>query len=332
MSDAFVTVVTAVYNGESYLEQCMKSVLAQTHQNFEYLICNNHSTDRSSDIANDYAAKDRRIKVVKPPTFLPQVKNFNFAYEQIASSSKYLKMVHADDWLYPECIERMADLADANPTVDLVSAYRLIETTPDCFGVPVSRSVFSGREACRWHLLGTTYPFGSQSTVMYRSDAVRKRSPKFFPEDRFYFDVDVAFRMLVGRDFGFVHQVLSFSRYQPGAITDEASHFNTWYLSLFVTLEQYGRDLLTQAEFEERMREVSADMYAGFGEVWLKDRIRREKRTKFWEFQRKHLSAIGVDIQPDLLRRGVATAAVKLVGSPAQLVTKLKKGVARGMR
>jgi glycosyltransferase involved in cell wall biosynthesis len=332
MTETFVSVVTAVYNGEAYLEQCIKSVLSQTHREFEYLICNNHSTDRSEQIAHDYAAADSRIRIVKPATFLPQVKNFNFAYQQIAPQSKYLKMVHADDWLYPECLTRMVGLADANPQVELVSAYRLIETTPDCFGVPVYRNVFSGREACRWHLLGTAYPFGSQSTVMYRADAVRRRAPTFFPEDRFYFDVDVAFRILVERDFGFVHQVLSYSRYQPGAITDEASHFNTWYLLLFVTLEQYGRELLTPEEFDTRMAEVSAAMYQGFGEVWLKDRVRRATRTKFWEFQRKHLGEVGERIRPGPLAKGVWNAGVRLLGSPAELAEKVRKGVRHGMR
>jgi len=332
MSESLVSVITAVYNGETYLEQCIKSVLAQTHQEFEYLICNNHSKDRSEQIARDYAATDARIRIVQPPTFLPQVQNFNFAYEQIAPTSKYLKMVHADDWLYPECLRRMTELADANPRVDLVSAYRLIETTPDCFGVPVYESVFSGREACRWQLLGTVFPFGSQSTVMYRADAVRQRSPKFFPEDRFFFDVDVAFRLLVGRDFGFVHQVLSYSRYQKGAITDEASHFNHWFLLMYLQLQQYGRDLLTPEEFETRLAQVSADMYRGFGEVWLKDRVRRNKRRKFWEFQNKNLAGIGMQIDSELLAKGVLSAGIRLIGSPSELATKLEDGVRRAIR
>lgn len=324
-----VSVVTAVYNGEHYLEQCIKSVLAQTHQEFEYLICNNHSTDRSGEIAQDYAAADSRIRVIQPPTFLPQVKNFNFAYSQISERSKYLKMVHADDWIYPECLSKMSSLADQNPEVALVSAYRLIETTPDCFGVPVDRNVFSGREACRWHLLGTAYPFGSQSTVMYRADVVRRGNPTFFPEDRFYFDVDAAFRMLVDREFGFVHQILTFSRYQPGAVTDQASQFNTWFLFLFVTLEQYGRQLLTPEEFEARMSQVSSEMYRGFGEVWLKDRVRRRKRSKFWEFQRKHLGAVGAEIRPELLAKGVLDAGLKWLGSPSDLTQKFLTGVRR---
>lgn len=327
MAPPFVSVITAVYNGETYLEQCIKSILGQSHEEFEYLICNNHSTDRTLEIVGDYAARDPRIRVVRPPEFLPQVKNFNFAFQQLSPQAKYCKMVHADDWIYPQCLQAMSELGEANPRVDLVSAYRLIETQPDCFGVPLERDVFSGREACRWYLLGTAFAFGSQTTVMYRADAIRRRWPRFFPEeDRFFFDVDVAFRMLADRDFGFVHQVLTYSRYQPGAITDKASNYNAWLLALVVTLEQYGRELLTPREFDERWAEVTRDLYRGFGEVWLTDRVRRRKRSDFWEFQRKYLSAVGAEIQPGLLAKGVLEAGLGLLTSPANLLQKVRRG------
>ena len=173
MSEPFVSVVTPVYNDEPYLEECIRSVLAQSHQNFEYIICNNHSTDRSGEIAADYAAKDSRIRVVSPPEFLPQAKNFNFALSQIDGRAKYCKMLHSDDWMYPQCLQQMIEVADSNPRIVLVSAYRLIGDKPDCFGVPVERSTFSGKEACRWQLLGTALSFRES---IYRHVCSRGRS------------------------------------------------------------------------------------------------------------------------------------------------------------
>lgn len=331
MGEPLVSVVTAVYNGETYLEECIKSVLGQTHQELEYIICNNHSTDRSKEIALSYAARDPRVRVIQPEQFLPQVKNFNYAFQQLSPHSQYCKMVHADDWIYPQCVKEMSALAEANPRVDLVSAYRLLDTMPDCFGVPVNQSVFSGREACRWYVLGTAYTFGSQTTVMYRSDAVRSRWPKFFPEDdRFFFDVDIAFRILADRDFGFVHQVLTYSRTQRESVTDKANMYNAWLLLLVVTLEQYGRDLLSPQEFEKRSAEVNALMYRGFGEVWLKDRVRKNKREDFWDFQRKYLGAVGVQIQPKRLAHGVLDAALGWLSSPGDLAALIGKGYSTG--
>jgi glycosyltransferase involved in cell wall biosynthesis len=65
-----VSVVTPVYNTGEYLEAAILSVLAQSYRNFEYIICNNHSTDETAEIAARFAASDPRIRVVSPPAFL----------------------------------------------------------------------------------------------------------------------------------------------------------------------------------------------------------------------------------------------------------------------
>jgi glycosyltransferase involved in cell wall biosynthesis len=324
MTDPFVSVVTPVYNDEPYLEECIRSVLSQEHQNFEYIICNNHSTDRSGEVAADYAAKDPRVRVVSPPEFSPQAKNFNYALRQISDRSRYCKMLLSDDWMYPQCIRQMVEVAETNPRIALVGAYRLIGDQPDCFGVPVERSSFSGAEACRWQLLGTAFPFGAQSTVMYSAEVVRRRAPSFFPEDRFFMDVDIALRMLRDADFGFVHQVLTYSRYQADTVTDTASHFNWWPLLNYLMVEQYGREFLSDQEFERRYHEVTSEMYKGLGEQWLKDRVRFKRKKGFWEFQRRHLGDIGVDLRPSLLAQGVVAAGLQLLGSPSTFVKKVR--------
>jgi glycosyltransferase involved in cell wall biosynthesis len=67
MPDPFVSVVTPVYNTGEFVEQAIRSVLEQTYRNFEYIICNNYSTDESGEIATRYEALDPRIRVVRPP-------------------------------------------------------------------------------------------------------------------------------------------------------------------------------------------------------------------------------------------------------------------------
>jgi glycosyltransferase involved in cell wall biosynthesis len=324
MTEQFVSVVTCVYDDEPYLEECIKSVLAQTHHEFEYIICNNHSTDRSGEIAADYAAKDSRIRVVSPPEFLPQAKNFNFALRQIADRAKYCKMLHSDDWMYPQCLQQMIEVADSNPRIVLVGAYRLNGDKPDCFGVPIERSRFSGKEACRWQLLGTVFPFGTQSTVMYRAEVIRNRAPSFFPENRFFMDVDIAFRILADGDFGFVHQILTFSRDQPDSLTDRARHLNFSGLLHYLMMEQYGRDFLSAEEFKERYDEVIAGLYRGMGAQWLRDMVRLKRKKEFWKFQRQQLGDIGVEIRLALLVKGVLTTGLHLLGSLGTLKERLR--------
>src|SRR6266511_2705323 len=104
-----VSVVTPVYNGEKYLIECIESVLAQTYRNWEYIIVNNCSTDRSFDIAQSYAQRDARIRIHNNREFVAVIQNHNIAFRQISPQSRFCKIVHADDWLFPECIRPMVD-------------------------------------------------------------------------------------------------------------------------------------------------------------------------------------------------------------------------------
>jgi glycosyltransferase involved in cell wall biosynthesis len=114
--EPLVSVVTPVYNGEDFLTECIESVLRQTYGNYEYIIVNNCSTDRSLEIALNYAKKDGRIRVESNRQFLGVIANHNTAFRLICSDSKYCKVVSADDWLFPECLTRMVGVAEANPS------------------------------------------------------------------------------------------------------------------------------------------------------------------------------------------------------------------------
>ena len=174
-SQPLVSVVTPLYNAEEYLADCIKSILAQTYDHWEYVIVNNCSTDRSLEIAQYYTHQDTRIRLHDNDEFLNQMQNWNHALRQISAESKYCKVVHADDWLFPECIARMVELAEANPSVGIVGAYRLDEKWVNLDGLPYPSMVVPGREICRLTLLGDLYVFGSPTSLLIRSDFIRNR-------------------------------------------------------------------------------------------------------------------------------------------------------------
>lgn len=319
MSDPLVSVVTPVFNTGEFIEQTIRSVLAQTYRNFEYIICNNHSTDASGEIAARYAALDARIRIVQPPQFLPQAQNFNFALQQISPESRYTKMILADDWLFPNCLQEMVTCADSSADIGIVSSYRLIETEGDGFGLPVDKKVVDGRTIARINLLQNVHLFGTPSTVMYASDVVRSRAPRFYPEDRFYSDTDAAFQILVDRDFGFVHQILSFTRYQAGSITHNVDKFSTRQIDRVLSLHYYGQIFLTPEEFERTMSKAWRVYYEKIGNQWLLDRIGKVQ-PGFWDFHEKRLSAIGMTIDRKRLAIGAATAAARAAGSPGEAI------------
>ena len=63
MSDSLISIIVPVYNSEQTLHRCIDSILVQTYRNFELLLINDGSKDRSGEICDEYARKDSRIKV-----------------------------------------------------------------------------------------------------------------------------------------------------------------------------------------------------------------------------------------------------------------------------
>jgi glycosyltransferase involved in cell wall biosynthesis len=252
-----ITVLTPVYNGERYLAECIESVRAQTRTDWEYVIVDNCSTDRSAEIAEHYAGIDSRIRLVRCREFVNVYQSFSRAIEFMDPRSRYCKFVCADDWIYPECLERMVAVAKRHPSVGFVSAYRLYGDRVDAHGLlPFTEKEFvSGRDALRQALLHGTYPTGSPTTLLFAAEIVRRPTPFFDQATLLHADADAGLRTLLHADLGIVHEVLTFTRLHSDTHTHSfADRINT-YLSLFVgTLIRYSSRVLTKEEYRLAIR------------------------------------------------------------------------------
>jgi glycosyltransferase involved in cell wall biosynthesis len=106
-----------VFNGENYLEEALDSILAQTYSDFELIISDNASTDRTEEIYREYAAKDERIRYFRNETNLGAVRNFNHVFE--LSSGEYFKWAAHDDMIAPDFLIKCVKVLDQDPTVVL---------------------------------------------------------------------------------------------------------------------------------------------------------------------------------------------------------------------
>lgn len=98
-----VSVLMTTYNREKYLALAIESVLASTYTNFELIITDDRSKDRSLDIAREYEKKDERIRVFLNEQNLGDYPNRNKAAS--LARGKYIKYVDADDLIYPTGLE-----------------------------------------------------------------------------------------------------------------------------------------------------------------------------------------------------------------------------------
>jgi glycosyltransferase involved in cell wall biosynthesis len=316
-----VSVVTPVYNGEPYLAECIESVLAQTYSNWEYSIVNNCSTDRTLEIAEKYAKLDPRIHVYTNEQFLDIIGNANNAFRLISPQSKYCKSLSADDWLYPECLERMVALAEAHPSVGIVGAYQLSGGGNKWYvrtdGLSFYTEVMTGRDICRLHFMSDITVFGNPTSNLYRSDLVR-RTDSFFPNLSAEADVSACFASLRDADFGFVHQVLSHERVHGEQITATSRAFNAYLGSRLNDLTTYGPYYLTADELATCKEALLAEYYR-----FLAISAVNFPGAKFWQYHRKRLEDLGYPLSSVRLARFICLKLADLVFNPKQTVEKM---------
>ena len=125
-TEPLVSVVVPAYNAEAYLDRCLKSLAVQTHRNLEIIVVDDGSTDATAAIADRWADKDVRIKVVhKCNGGLSSARN---AGMKIACG-KYIGFVDADDYVEPDMFGDMADVLETHPFCDLAKCGVDVEYT-----------------------------------------------------------------------------------------------------------------------------------------------------------------------------------------------------------
>lgn len=117
MSMPHVSIGLPVFNGENYLEEALQSILAQTYVDFELIITDNCSTDRTQEICETYARLDQRIRYYRNPSNLGAAPNFN---QTVAlARGTYFKWAAHDDLLLPTYLEKCVAVLDSHPQVVL---------------------------------------------------------------------------------------------------------------------------------------------------------------------------------------------------------------------
>jgi glycosyltransferase involved in cell wall biosynthesis len=105
-----VSVGMPVFNGETYVEVAISSVLAQTFDDLELVICDNASTDRTAEICQDYAARDRRVRYFRNPQNLGAAPNYNLALSY--ARGRYFKWLAHDDRMTPSYLAKTVRVLD----------------------------------------------------------------------------------------------------------------------------------------------------------------------------------------------------------------------------
>jgi glycosyltransferase involved in cell wall biosynthesis len=310
-----VSVVIPVFNGERMIANAVQSVLDQSYHNWDLTIGDNRSTDQTRAIAEELVARDPRIRVQTYPRHVSVIDSHNTAFTLISDEAKYCKILGADDWYFPNCIEEMVKVAEANPTVGIVCSYVLAGRRVNGLALPYPSDRVPGREIIRQRLLNGLTGIGGPSTTMIRADIVRNKHPFYNPLN-YAGDIEAYLDLLLDHDLGFVHQVLTYMRTdEDSTTTSYLSRVNSYHADAVHEVTKFGPLVLNGAQFKKRLRDATNDYYR-----LLARSVVPLRNQEFWDYHRNQVKAMGYPLNYGRLTLSTVARILDLLGNPKRTI------------
>ena len=141
-----VSVLTAAYNAEKYIADCLDSLLSQSFSDFEVICVDDASTDKTPQILQEYSEKDHRVVYIRLNENGGQAKARNIALRR--AKGEYICMLDADDWMSPDALQSAYDIFRIHPETDsvLFQVCEVYENKHRVYPMP-DFQVLSGQEA-----------------------------------------------------------------------------------------------------------------------------------------------------------------------------------------
>lgn len=119
-----VSIIMGVYNGQDTIEKCIESIQQQTYTNWEFIICDDASTDKTVSIVQKYMSNDARIKLLKNNNNMRLAASLNRCLA--VASGEYVARMDADDLSSKDRIEKQVSFLNSHPECDCVGTNRII--------------------------------------------------------------------------------------------------------------------------------------------------------------------------------------------------------------
>jgi glycosyltransferase EpsE len=118
-----VSVVTTVYNGEPYIDRAIPAILGQSFEDFEWILVDDGSHDRTPEILRELGRRDSRVRVFSPGRLgIAAAANYGVAQAR----GEYIARQDFDDRSYPDRLRLQVRLLDANPRVGVVGGHYVL--------------------------------------------------------------------------------------------------------------------------------------------------------------------------------------------------------------
>ena len=211
-----VSVLMSVYNGEDYLHQAVNSILNQTLSDFEFIIVDDASTDRTPQLLKDFRDQDQRIRLIHNKKNLGLTSSLNKAI--LESKGEYVARQDVDDVSLPQRLASQVHYLDRNDKIGVVGTWVIyIDQQGNQKGI---WQPHTSPEIVKWSLFFHN-PIAHPSVILRRS--LIKENDVYNPELKFSQDYDLWVRLSEKTKLANLPRVLIFRRLHKGMITAKYS-------------------------------------------------------------------------------------------------------------
>ena len=284
MADS-VSVLIPCYNGAKYLKRCLNSCLNQTYPHIEILVVNDGSTDASQNIIEEYLKKHKNIKLINQNNYGIS-KSRNVLVQNC--STTYGFFLDADDWIEPDCIEKLINLAQSNTDLVIGSAFLYKENKIKSFRMvkqtsKVTKKTFMIKNNLfAWNFLFKTsylkaFPFyekaklfediGLITYIVYKAQNVQ-----FLKEPKYYYfqnsesvshgkwKIDKLNDYL--NQLEYLYSWLEKEHFEklPREINDQLAYYHA-FLFLAIRPKHAGLSEVEKKQFKERLKQLERDHF-----------------------------------------------------------------------
>ena len=116
-----ISIIMGIYNGESTVEKAIDSIIDQTYKDWEYIICDDCSTDNTFKILKEYAKKDKRIRIINNNTNSGLAASLNHCLEYV--TGEYIARMDCDDISTADRLEKQVAFLESHPELDVCGTY-----------------------------------------------------------------------------------------------------------------------------------------------------------------------------------------------------------------
>lgn len=244
-SKNLISVIVNCFNGETYLENCINSILHQTYSNYEIIFLDNNSSDNSLDIIKKFS--NPKIKIYKTNSYLKLYDARNLAVEK--SNGEFITFLDTDDWWTKDKLKKQIEFFAKNKKIDFIySNYYIFYSNKNKNKIKIAHNFLPYTNIVQENL--KNYKIGIPTTMLKRDIFNHYR---FDSKYEIIGDFDFFIRVIQNYKTGVIKEPLAYYRLHDKNFSKKKSQLYIKELEHWL--------LLNQNSFENKGFSITAQKY-----------------------------------------------------------------------